>query len=166
MNRGPLGPLAGKPLNDQRVRVDVANVADILNSSSAQFDVVILDVDNGPAAFTAERTPLLHSRRNHRYPPRSQSRRRSGCSGPLARTPHLCSASATPASQPRPITCAAIQTIVALATPSTSATNPSLTIRLHESRWNVRSRNIVYGGREPYSILAIACCCALKSCDW
>ena len=60
-NRGPLGPLAGNPLNDQRVRVDVANVADILNSSSAQFDVVILDVDNGPAAFTAEKNSALYT---------------------------------------------------------------------------------------------------------
>jgi spermidine synthase len=59
-NRGPLGPLAGNPLNDQRVRVDVANVADSLSSAPAQFDVVILDVDNGPAAFTAEKNAALY----------------------------------------------------------------------------------------------------------
>jgi spermidine synthase len=60
-NRGPLGPMAGNPLNDKRVRVDVANVADILSSSLAQFDVVILDVDNGPAAFTAEKNAALYT---------------------------------------------------------------------------------------------------------
>jgi spermidine synthase len=60
-NRGPLGPLAGNPLNDHRVRVGVANVADILGSSPAQFDVVILDVDNGPAAFTAEKNADLYA---------------------------------------------------------------------------------------------------------
>jgi spermidine synthase len=60
-NRGPLGPLAGNPLSDQRVRVDIADVADILSSSPAQFDVVILDVDNGPAAFTAEKNADLYA---------------------------------------------------------------------------------------------------------
>jgi spermidine synthase len=60
-NRGPLGPLAGNPLSDKRVRVDIANVADILTSSSAQFDVVLLDVDNGPAAFTAEKNADLYA---------------------------------------------------------------------------------------------------------
>ena len=52
-NRGPLGPLAGHPLKDKRVRVDVGDVAVTLSSVPAQFDAVLLDVDNGPAAFTA-----------------------------------------------------------------------------------------------------------------
>ncbi len=60
-NRGPLGPLAGHPLNDKRVRVNIANVADTLSSSPAQFDAVILDVDNGPAAFTAAINAALYN---------------------------------------------------------------------------------------------------------
>ena len=52
-NRGPLGPLAGHPLKDKRVRVDVGDVAVTLRSSPGRFDAVLLDVDNGPAAFTA-----------------------------------------------------------------------------------------------------------------
>jgi spermidine synthase len=52
-NRGPLGPLAGWPLKDKRVRVDLNDVAVILSSSPARFDAVLLDVDNGPAAFAA-----------------------------------------------------------------------------------------------------------------
>jgi spermidine synthase len=52
-NRGPLGALANHPLDDPRVRVDEADVAAILRSSSARFDAVLLDVDNGPAALTA-----------------------------------------------------------------------------------------------------------------
>jgi spermidine synthase len=52
-NRGPLGPLAEHPLKDRRVRVEVADVAETLGASRGRFDAVLLDVDNGPAAFTA-----------------------------------------------------------------------------------------------------------------
>lgn len=51
-NRGPLGLLAGHPLKDKRVRVELGNVAATLRSEPDQFDAVLLDVDNGPAAFT------------------------------------------------------------------------------------------------------------------
>ena len=57
-NRGPLGPLAGHPLKDKRVRVDVGDVALALRSGRGQFNAVLLDVDNGPSAFTASDTPL------------------------------------------------------------------------------------------------------------
>src|SRR5688572_20836546 len=53
-NRDVLGPLAQHPLKDKRVRVDVQDVALVLRSATAQFDAVLLDVDNGPTAFTAE----------------------------------------------------------------------------------------------------------------
>jgi len=52
-NRGPLGPLAGEPLRDPRVQVETDDVAVTLASRPRQFDAVLLDVDNGPAAFTA-----------------------------------------------------------------------------------------------------------------
>src|SRR5437773_7141542 len=52
-NRGPLGPLAGYPLKDRRVRVQVGDVAVTLSSEPARFDAVLLDVDNGPAAFSS-----------------------------------------------------------------------------------------------------------------
>jgi spermidine synthase len=51
-NRGPLGPLAEHPLRDRRVRVEVRDIADTLRSSPGRFDAVVLDVDNGPVAFT------------------------------------------------------------------------------------------------------------------
>jgi spermidine synthase len=51
-NRGPLGPLAGHPLEDKRVRVETVDVAVALGSRLGEFDAVLLDVDNGPAAFT------------------------------------------------------------------------------------------------------------------
>jgi hypothetical protein len=52
-NRGPLGPLAGNPLQDPRVQIEINDVAITLSSRPGQFDAVLLDVDNGPAAFTS-----------------------------------------------------------------------------------------------------------------
>ena len=49
-NRGPLGPLAGHPLDDRRVRVEVGDVSDALRRGKGRFDAVLLDVDNGPKA--------------------------------------------------------------------------------------------------------------------
>jgi spermidine synthase len=59
-NRGLLGPLAGYPLNDKRVRVEIGDVAVILSSRLGPFDAVLLDVDNGPAAFTASNNAGLY----------------------------------------------------------------------------------------------------------
>jgi spermidine synthase len=49
-NRGPLAELAGRPLDDRRVRVQLGDVADCLRQSPGRFDAVLLDVDNGPRA--------------------------------------------------------------------------------------------------------------------
>jgi spermidine synthase len=62
-NRGPLGPLAGEPLKDRRVRVEISDVALTLGSCPGQFDAVLLDVDNGPAAFTASNNAALYDYR-------------------------------------------------------------------------------------------------------
>jgi spermidine synthase len=62
-NRGPLGPLAGQPLKDRRVRVHVGDVAVLLSSSPGQFDAVLLDVDNGPAPFTSSDNARLYDNR-------------------------------------------------------------------------------------------------------
>ncbi len=51
-NRGPLGPLADHPLRDSRVQVEIGDVAQTLTLSVGRFDAVLLDVDNGPSAFT------------------------------------------------------------------------------------------------------------------
>jgi spermidine synthase len=59
-NRGPLGPLAGHPLKDERVRVEIGDVGVILRSSVKQFDAVLLDVENGPAAFAASNSTSLY----------------------------------------------------------------------------------------------------------
>jgi spermidine synthase len=53
-NRGPLGALAGYPLNDRRVRIEVGDVGLALRASRpSRYGAILLDVDNGPAAFTA-----------------------------------------------------------------------------------------------------------------
>ena len=62
-NRGPLGPLAGQPLEDSRVRVEIEDVAVTLSSCAGQFDAVLLDVDNGPAALTASNNDGLYDDR-------------------------------------------------------------------------------------------------------
>jgi spermidine synthase len=62
-NRGPLGPLAGHPLKDRRVVVEVGDVAATLHTSTDRFDAVLLDVDNGPAAFTTSDNAGLYDDR-------------------------------------------------------------------------------------------------------
>jgi spermidine synthase len=62
-NRGALGALAGHPLKDKRVRVETGDVAATLRSGRGQFDAVLLDVDNGPAAFTASKNAGLYDQR-------------------------------------------------------------------------------------------------------
>jgi Spermidine synthase len=47
-NRGPLADLAGRPLEDARVSVFAGDVAGALRAS--RFDVILMDVDNGPEA--------------------------------------------------------------------------------------------------------------------
>jgi spermidine synthase len=62
-NRGPLGPLAEHPLDDKRVRVETGDVAVTLSSRHGQFDAVLLDVDNGPAAFASPNNGRLYTSR-------------------------------------------------------------------------------------------------------
>ena len=59
-NRGPLGPLAGSPLDDPRVGVEPGDVRDTLRHSQGRFDAVLLDVDNGPAAFSQRGNSRLY----------------------------------------------------------------------------------------------------------
>jgi len=52
-NRNPAYPLASEALADPRVTVKQSDVAEVIRSAPGSFDAVILDVDNGPAAFSA-----------------------------------------------------------------------------------------------------------------
>ena len=59
-NRAELSHLAHDPLADPRVVVEDADVADVINQNNEIFDAVLLDVDNGPAAFTIARNENLY----------------------------------------------------------------------------------------------------------
>jgi spermidine synthase len=59
-NRGVLGPLANQPLKDRRVEVVVGDIASVLRDTTAGFDAVLLDVDNGPRAFTQAKNGGLY----------------------------------------------------------------------------------------------------------
>ncbi|HEX5070144.1 MAG TPA: hypothetical protein VFV78_07995, partial [Vicinamibacterales bacterium] len=59
-NRGPLGPLANHPLRDPRVHVQERDVTAALAATHRRFDAIILDVDNGPDAFTTATNAELY----------------------------------------------------------------------------------------------------------
>ncbi len=58
-NRGEVGELAGRPLDDPRVSVRMGDVRDALGD--ATFEAILLDVDNGPEAFTLAANSRLYS---------------------------------------------------------------------------------------------------------
>ena len=60
-NHGPLGPLAGHPLNDPRTDLIVGDVADVIRDSKSRFDAVLLDVDNSVDSFTLPHNSWLYT---------------------------------------------------------------------------------------------------------
>jgi len=60
-NRGPLGECSGRPLDDPRTRVYVGDVAKLLRRRRASFDIIALDVDNGPEGLTISSNNWLYS---------------------------------------------------------------------------------------------------------
>lgn len=61
-NRSVLAHLARRPLDDPRVEVRVGDVARELAGGEQSFDLVLLDVDNGPSAFSRPANAALYSR--------------------------------------------------------------------------------------------------------
>ena len=60
-NRGLLGPLAGYPLKDKRVRIEIGDVAVTIRNNPGRFHAVLLDVDNGPTPFTTAENARLYN---------------------------------------------------------------------------------------------------------
>lgn len=60
-NRELIGHLADAPLLDRRVRVTEGDVADAIATARAHYDAILLDVDNGPEAFTRRENGHLYS---------------------------------------------------------------------------------------------------------
>jgi spermidine synthase len=61
--RGPMAGLFGDCLDDRRVLVRVADVRDVIVSSQAMFDAILLDVDNGPEALARTANEALYDAR-------------------------------------------------------------------------------------------------------
>jgi spermidine synthase len=61
-NRTCLAHLAGQPLEDPRVQLRLGDVVDRIAEANADYDAILLDVDNGPDA-------LVHSTNDRLYGP-------------------------------------------------------------------------------------------------
>ena len=59
-NRGPLGDLAGRPLDDPRTELVAGDVVAYVESRPEPFDAILLDTDNGPDDFTAKGNARLY----------------------------------------------------------------------------------------------------------
>jgi len=59
-NREHLGHLAGQPLADSRVSVNVDDVAITIREAREPWHAILLDVDNGPDAFTSPANAALY----------------------------------------------------------------------------------------------------------
>jgi len=59
-NRGPLGARSDYPLNDPRTKVHVGDVMKLLRSQRSYYDVIALDVDNGPEGLTRTSNDWLY----------------------------------------------------------------------------------------------------------
>lgn len=61
-NRKLLGHLAGHPLDDARVTLREMDVALLLRERRSAYDLIMLDVDNGPEGLTRRSNDWLYSR--------------------------------------------------------------------------------------------------------
>lgn len=61
-NRNPAYPFAGRELADPRVQICEQDVAEVIQADPAGFDVILLDVDNGPCGLSAASNQLLYDR--------------------------------------------------------------------------------------------------------
>lgn len=60
-NQGPLSAVAGHPLKDERVCVREGDVATVLKADHQTYDVILLDVDNGPEGLTRKENDWLYT---------------------------------------------------------------------------------------------------------
>jgi len=60
-NRGPLGERSGYPVKDPRTEIHLGDVAKLLRSKRGYYDVIALDVDNGPEGLTKSSNDWLYT---------------------------------------------------------------------------------------------------------
>jgi spermidine synthase len=60
--RGPMAGLFGDSLVDPRVRIVEGDVGDLIRTARADYDALLLDVDNGPEGMTRKANDRLYDR--------------------------------------------------------------------------------------------------------
>ncbi len=58
--RGPMAEMTGHCLDDRRVRLVTADVADLIANGRSAYDAILLDVDNGPDALSRDTNDRLY----------------------------------------------------------------------------------------------------------
>ena len=61
--RGPMADIFGDSLNDPRVDIREADVADTIGARASAFDAILLDVDNGPEGLIRKANDALYDPR-------------------------------------------------------------------------------------------------------
>ena len=61
--RGPMAELTAGGLDDSRVELVMADVADVIEDARGSFDAILLDVDNGPDGLVRQANNRLYSMR-------------------------------------------------------------------------------------------------------
>ncbi len=62
-NKTLLGHLAGSPLDDPRLVIELEDVATVIEKGRGRFDAILLDVDNGPSALSTAKNQQLYEER-------------------------------------------------------------------------------------------------------
>lgn len=62
-NRDVLGQCAGHPLRDPRTLLVMGDVGDVIRAATNRYDVILLDVDNGPEGLSRPRNERLYGDR-------------------------------------------------------------------------------------------------------
>jgi len=60
---GPMADVFAGSLQDARVRVELADVAEIVRAAASAYDAILLDVDNGPEGLTRDANDRLYDAR-------------------------------------------------------------------------------------------------------
>ncbi len=60
-NRQHIGHLAGRPMDDPRVKIVERDIWEVITDSPDGFDVILNDVDNGPGGCALEQNEKLYS---------------------------------------------------------------------------------------------------------
>lgn len=61
--RGPMAEISGGSLDDPRVDIRIADVGDMIRANCGIYDVILLDVDNGPDGLTLDGNEGLYDRK-------------------------------------------------------------------------------------------------------